>query len=154
MTLSDRIAVMQAGRVMQLGTPEEVYRRPISRFVATFLGTTNLLEGKAARVAGNTVTVALEGGAMVEASAPVPPTPGSPVQLAVRPESILLRSTPEGVPGTVEDVLFQGHRLIALFRTDSGQELRSYMPPSGWRPARGDRAWASWPAAEAGLIQA
>jgi spermidine/putrescine ABC transporter ATP-binding subunit len=152
MTLSDRIAVMQAGRIMQLGTPEEVYRRPTSRFVATFLGTTNLLTGTVAGHADGAVSVVLEGGATVQASTRTPPEAGTPVQLAVRPEAVALRGAPEGVPGTVEDLLFQGHRLIALFRTDSGQELRSYMPPSGWRPARGERAWAHWPAEEAGLI--
>ena len=49
LTMSDRIAVMQAGKVEQLGTPEELYERPATRFVADFIGTTNLLHGQIER---------------------------------------------------------------------------------------------------------
>ena len=152
MTLSDRIAVMQSGRIMQLGTPEEVYRRPSSEFVATFLGTTNILAGHMVEGLEGVATIGLDGGGTVQASSASLPPSGAAVRLAVRPECVALVPTPGGVPGRIEDVLFQGHRLIALFRTDSGQEIRSYMPPSGWRPGRGDRAWASWPAGDAGLL--
>lgn len=154
MTLSDRIAVMRAGRIMQLGTPEDVYCRPTSEFVATFLGTTNILPGRVVRSLGPDVEVALGDGAPVPARAEdAPPAVGAAVRLAVRPENVALRPEPDGVPGVVEDVLFQGHRIVLLFRAESGQEIRSYMPPSGWRPAKGDRAWARWPAAAAGLLR-
>jgi spermidine/putrescine ABC transporter ATP-binding subunit len=149
MTLSDRIAVMQAGRIMQLGTPEEVYRRPTSEFVATFLGTTNILPGQVVSLAAGAARVALPGGAVVPVSGAA--ALGA-ARVAVRPESVALAPLGEGIPGTVEDVLFQGHRLIALFRTEGGQELRSYLPPSGWRPAKGERAVASWAAEDAGLL--
>ena len=151
MTLSDRIAVMQSGRVMQLGTPEDVYRRPTSEFVATFLGTTNILPGKVLEAADGLVGVMLDGGALVAATGHA--APGSTVRIAVRPESVVLAPDGAGVPGVVEDILFQGHRLIALFRTASGAEIRSYMPPSGWRPARGEAAFAQWGAADAALLE-
>ena len=62
LTMSDRIAVMHAGRVEQLGTPEELYERPATRFVADFIGTTNLLSGSVESTAGGTAIVRLEGG--------------------------------------------------------------------------------------------
>ena len=61
MTMSDRIAVMRAGRIEQLGTPEELYERPTTAFVAGFLGVSNLLEGEVAGRDGSLVTVRLHG---------------------------------------------------------------------------------------------
>ncbi len=153
LTLSDRVAVMQAGHVMQFGTPETVYRRPAGEFVATFLGTTNILTGMAGACDAATVQVALAGGGIASATIEPSETFGDAVRLAVRPESVVLAPFGDGIPGTVEQVLFQGHRLIVLFRTDGGQEIRSYAPPSGWRPAPGERAVVRWPAAEASLLK-
>jgi ABC-type Fe3+/spermidine/putrescine transport system ATPase subunit len=151
MTLSDRIAVMQAGRIRQLGAPAEVYRRPTSGFVATFLGTTNMLEGVARGVADGALAVEVAGG-VVGVRADGAPTPGTPVRVAVRPESVALAPAGTGLAGTIGDVLFQGHRLIVLFHTDAGAELRAFVAPGGWSLRKGDRAVASWPPEEAGLL--
>jgi len=146
MTLSDRIAVMQAGRIRQLGAPAEVYRRPTSEFVATFLGTTNILAGVAAgdeavEIAG--VRFGLRGEGM--------PASGA-LRVAVRPESVRLSEHGPGLPGTVGDVLFQGHRLIVLFHADAGFELRAFVAPGDWALAKGQRAFAGWPSADAGVL--
>jgi ABC-type Fe3+/spermidine/putrescine transport system ATPase subunit len=151
MTLSDRIAVMQAGRIRQLGAPDEVYRRPTSAFVATFLGTTNMLEGVAASVGDGALAVDIAG-ARIAVRADGAPPPGTRVRVAVRPEAVTLAAQGPGLPGTVGDVLFQGHRLIVLFRSDAGQEIRAFVAPGAWTLRKGDRAHASWPAAEAGLL--
>jgi ABC-type Fe3+/spermidine/putrescine transport system ATPase subunit len=152
MTLSDRIAVMQAGKIRQLGRPEEVYRRPTSAFVATFLGTTNIVAGTARGLQGEALLVETAGGGLVQARPDAAPAPGAAVRLAVRPESVVLAPDGPGLPGTVGDVLFQGHRLIVLFHADGGAELRAFAAPGGWSLAKGQRAVASWPAAEAGLL--
>jgi putative spermidine/putrescine transport system ATP-binding protein len=146
MTLSDRIAVMQAGKIRQLGAPAEVYRRPTSEFVATFLGTTNILEA--------VVTGAGEveiGGARFGLRADGMPGAGR-LRVAVRPESVRLAPEGPGLPGVVGDVLFQGHRLIVLFHADAGVELRVFVAPGDWALAKGQRAFASWTAAEAGVL--
>jgi ABC-type Fe3+/spermidine/putrescine transport system ATPase subunit len=152
MTLSDRIAVMRAGRIMQIGTPEEVYRRPTSRFVATFLGTTNIIaatvrgegpEGTVVEVEETTLGIRREG---------VPLQSGQTVNVAVRPENLLIKRNSSGVPGTVVDVFYQGHRLIVIFRTRGGQEFRSFTSPDGPSLEKGDEAYASWPASAAGIL--
>ena len=80
MTMSDRIAVMRAGRIEQLGTPEELYERPTTAFVAGFLGVSNLLDGEVAGRDGSLVTVRLPDGTVLRApadgTAHVRPGPG------------------------------------------------------------------------------
>src|SRR5687768_13625694 len=85
MALSDVVVVMNAGRVEQSGSPDEVYRRPVTRFVADFIGRANFVEGRADGVADGTVEVALFGQRMrVPAAEGV--TSGGPVTVVVRPE--------------------------------------------------------------------
>ena len=94
LTLSNRIAVMRAGRVEQRGTPEELYERPRTRFVADFIRTTNLLPGVVDRADDGTAIVRLTGArCQVRAGALVP---GRAVDLSVRPEAIELPEGPAG----------------------------------------------------------
>jgi putative spermidine/putrescine transport system ATP-binding protein len=89
LSLSDRLAVMSEGRVRQLGTPEEIYRRPSDRFVASFVGDANVLRGRLERIDGASAVVAL-GAARI--TVPVGPLTGvplaAPVDLFVRPEQL------------------------------------------------------------------
>jgi spermidine/putrescine transport system ATP-binding protein len=109
LVVSDRIAVMRAGRVVQYGTPEDVYDEPRSRFVAEFLGAANLLEGTAA-----------QGGVETEwgffnVNKDVPWSRGT---LAIRPEWIRLHETaPErnGIKGIVREVIYRGTNLDIWF---------------------------------------
>jgi ABC-type sugar transport system ATPase subunit len=111
LTLGDRIAVMDAGRVRQVGTPDELYLRPRDRFVATFLGTPamNFLSAAAAH--------------------PFLPVPEGTV-LGIRPEHV--RLVPDGVPARVEIVEVAGSD--AFVHVDRG--LVSKVPAAG-RPAEG-----------------
>lgn len=91
LTLSDRIVVMRAGRLEQVGTPQQIYARPVSRFVAGFIGASNFLQGRVVEQTGGSVLVELENGSRLT----VPPTgapvtTGQTVYLAVRPEAIAL----------------------------------------------------------------
>jgi iron(III) transport system ATP-binding protein len=96
MALSDRIVVMEAGRVQQVAAPFEVYARPANRFVADFLGRVNFLEGRVVSVGATGVTVEVQGRRMeVSRSLPASP-PGAAVTLVVRPETIALTPDPAG----------------------------------------------------------
>ena len=152
MTLSDRIAVMRSGGIQQLGTPRDVYDRPDSMFVATFLGTTNLLPGRVSSVRDGTAALDVGGEAVVARNTTA--VAGEAGYLAVRPENLRLSRDGPGLPGTIKDVLFQGHRLIVLFATAGGLELRSFATPNGWTLAKGDPAFGTWPEDQASIFTA
>ncbi|MEV5694571.1 ABC transporter ATP-binding protein [Micromonospora globbae] len=112
MAMSDRIAVMQAGRVQQIGAPQEIYHRPATSFVARFIGRSNVLSLPVVAAAEETVTVRLPGGAEVAAPAPAGHglREGGTALVSVRPEHIGLTSAtdPDALPGQVTDVEFTG----------------------------------------------
>src|SRR5579862_6423947 len=95
MALATRIAVMDRGKVMQVGTPSEIYEFPQSRFVADFVGTTNLFEGTVARIEPGLVTVqCAETGCELEIDDLGRFSPGQRVWIALRPEKIRLSKEP------------------------------------------------------------
>ena len=103
LTMSDRIGVMRAGRIVQQGPPGEIYDRPVDRFVADFIGDTNIIEGL---VAGGVLTVAAGWGMPVAAAAGV----GA---VAVRPERVRLGAAGTGlVDGVVDEVNFLGDAVL------------------------------------------
>jgi spermidine/putrescine ABC transporter ATP-binding subunit len=118
LTLSDRIAVMSAGRVLQIDTPDGLYQRPNCREVAEFIGTMNLLPATVAAAANGEVT--LDGGPLGQWTAPAPEapvTPGTSVHLALRPER--LRFAPSGgIAGRVVSVAYLGDRSHYLVGVD------------------------------------
>ncbi|WP_202909538.1 ABC transporter ATP-binding protein [Alkalilacustris brevis] len=91
LALADRIAVMEAGRVVQIGTPDEIYRNPVSAFVASFIGRSNIFEGTADGMDADTPFGRL----------PLSRAANGEVSLAVRPEQILLEPDPEGTAAVV-----------------------------------------------------
>lgn len=103
MVLSDRIAVMDAGSVLQIGTPVELYERPASLFVADFIGSSNLLPGDVVEARGGRVAVRTPAG-IVRGTAVGPLGPGMAVMVAVRPENVRLADgagLETTLPGTV-----------------------------------------------------
>jgi ABC-type Fe3+/spermidine/putrescine transport system ATPase subunit len=126
LTLSDRIAVLSDGRIRQVDTPEALYDRPASAFVAGFLGDSNVLAGSPAtggfRLADDTVV-------------PIGVPPGT-VALAIRPERLRLAPTPEGgisIAVTVEALTFRGAFVTLSARTGAGLALDATLPgvPAG-----------------------
>jgi len=111
LTMSDRIAVMSGGRVLQVGPAFEIYERPNCRFVADFIGESNFLEGTVREVQQRTATVELAGGLLAYAESDLALTNGQAVTVTVRPEKIGLRPY-EGAqnvyPGRVEDIVYIG----------------------------------------------
>ncbi|MER7164697.1 ABC transporter ATP-binding protein [Micromonospora sp. NPDC000207] len=112
MAMSDRIAVMESGRVQQIGAPQEIYHRPANAFVARFIGRSNVLSLPVSAVTDESVTVALPDGAETVVAAPVGHglRAGEAALVSVRPEHIGLTSTtdPGALPGRVTELEFTG----------------------------------------------
>jgi spermidine/putrescine transport system ATP-binding protein len=107
LTMSDRIAVMNKGEILQVGTPHEIYERPTRRFVADFIGETNVLRGVASLVAGDRVKVALHaGGEVVSDIVEGLPAQGE-VSIVLRPEHLSL-STNGSLKGEVANIVYFG----------------------------------------------
>ena len=124
LTMSDRIAVMNAGRILQLGTPHQIYHSPTERFVADFIGDTNFLELPVAAVNGADATVTLPGGAPARARLPegVRPRQGETVTLVIRPEQA--RIVEEGaaeLSAEVQSAVFFGTDTHVHLRLSDGQ---------------------------------
>ncbi len=155
LTMSDRIAVMNRGRVEQLGTPEELYERPATPFVADFIGTTNLLSGILEEVAAATAVVKLESGDRCRVGH-VDRAPGAAIDVSVRPEAIRLerrngaeRSAPDWLGGTVEQVAYLGSAVQYRVRTGGGQAISVLAGRHEARLERGDDVELTWSPTEA-----
>jgi spermidine/putrescine transport system ATP-binding protein len=159
LTMSDRIAVMNRGRVEQLGTPEELYERPATRFVADFIGTTNLLAGSVESVdsANGTALVRLSSGDGCLISAG-DISIGRSVELSVRPEAVELRPSngtsyaPAPIPATVEQVAYLGGNVQYIVRTPGGLSITALTPKTAERLPIGGAVNVSWPAGEALIL--
>ena len=133
LTMSDRIAVMNAGRIEQCGTPGDVYDRPATTFVAGFIGTTNLLTGKVVRgPAGELVVRTAAGFAM---TAPGLPGEGGDATLCLRPESIQVTPHAGAEPGDVDQaqgsldrVIHRGSMTELHVRLPTGDALIALRP--------------------------
>jgi spermidine/putrescine transport system ATP-binding protein len=157
LTMSDRIAVMNRGKVEQLGSPEELYERPVTRFVADFIGTTNLLSGSVESADGpaGTAFVRLEGGdACVVAGTGL--EVGRTVELSVRPESVFIHAAngrspdgPDPIRGTVEQVAYLGGNVQYQVRTNGGLSITALAPKTGQRLPVGSDVDVAWPPSEA-----
>ena len=152
LAMSERIGVMSEGRLLQVGTPREIYERPSSRFVADFIGRTNLIEA----TVESTGTVRLANGVVIEAETPAPP--GSQVAVSLRPERI--RVQPRGAAGAdggsldgeVGDVTYLGHAVVySVAAGPTSIEVRSE-GEIGEPFAAGDEVTVSWDRGAAAVI--
>src|SRR5262249_21962320 len=147
----DRIAVMIAGRVAQLGAPAAIYARPASRAVAAFLGDINLLPATVLTAGAGLLSLRLDQlghELMAEGAA----APGQAVWLAVGPERLMLAE--EGIPATVTAVVYLGNRWQLEARCGDAQ-LIATLPDQGAPPAvPGGTVRLGWPAsAQTVLLQ-
>ncbi len=147
LTMSDRIAVMNAGKLLQVGTPEEIYERPANRFVADFIGQTNLLEGTVA----DRSTVVLANGVRVAAVSEL--EAGTKVALSLRPERAHMQTrgaTPpsessSAVDGVVSTVTYLGNALVYQVMLDWMEvEIRDENAPGRQRFGPADEVTVSW----------
>jgi spermidine/putrescine transport system ATP-binding protein len=155
LTMSDRIAVMDRGRVAQIGSPAEIYEHPRTPFVATFIGESNLLSGTVAGRDDAGWAVMTPRGERVLVPDRAGLAPGTAVILAVRPEWLDLvagDAAPGGrnaLRGVVDDVIYQGEMLRVLLRLSDDSRITVALRNEGqlarpleWR--RGDPAGVCW----------
>ncbi len=160
MTMADRIAIMDKGKVMQVATPAEVYEAPASRFVADFVGNVNILEGTVSERSGDTATITGASGAQIRVENAGAAAAGSAVAFAIRPEKIRVSSRrPEGAANAMEgeiwDLAYLGDMTVYHVRLADGQVVkacalnssRTVDDPLSWE----DRAWISF-APDAGVV--
>ncbi|MBK9709854.1 MAG: ABC transporter ATP-binding protein [Kouleothrix sp.] len=140
LSLSDRVVVMSNGRVEQIGTPFEIYNFPTTRFVASFVGTLNVLTASVADASGGRLTV---DGQEIQAGRPIGDTSsGQPITVALRPEIISLNGSAGAanhLSGTVDDVMFLGPtvRIRVRFK-DQTLQFDEFNNPHLTPPQRGE----------------
>jgi len=130
MSVADRIAVMNKGKVEQFDTPVTIYDRPQTLFVNGFIGTSNLLPGRITSLVGDTATVALDAGAVLRLPASPGMGPGALVLVSVRPEQLVLSplATAESWPIEPGLSLPLGSQLVHESRTADGTALKIVEP--------------------------
>jgi putrescine transport system ATP-binding protein len=164
MALATRIAVMDRGKVVQVGTPAEIYEFPQSRFVADFVGTTNLFEGVVASCGPGLTTVSCgETGCDLLVDDVGRFTPGQRVWVALRPEKIRLSKQPaeasraNQLRGTVQQLGYLGNRCTYQIKTATGKLITVFSQnerrTSEWSIDWSDEVYVSWNADAAVLLQ-
>jgi len=153
LSLADRVVVMNAGRIEQVGTPVEVYEEPATAFVAKFLGEPNVLAARVASVAGGEIACELEGGYRVVSERKASVQVGDRVEVIVRAERVRLARGPSGLPNSfparLEHVMYLGsdlryliqlgpHRLTAVEKNRGDGDV----------PVAGQTLHVEWPARE------
>jgi iron(III) transport system ATP-binding protein len=131
LALSDRIAVMQQGRLVQFGTPREVYERPASRQVADFMGLVNLVRATVAAADGTRLTLTTAAGT-IEAESGLTLRPGTGVEVAIRPENVHLGAPDGSAAGRarIADCTFLGSLMEYQVALTDGTQLRVQTHPS------------------------
>jgi len=156
MTLATRIGVMNHGEIIQVGTPTDIYEYPNSRFVADFIGSVNLFEGRLIEDEPDYVRVAApELGGVFHVGHGVSAAPGATVWVALRPEKIQIsRTAPDGagdnrVAGVVSEIAYLGDQSVYLVRLATGRQVRVTQPnivrqSSAGRLTWDEPVWLSW----------
>jgi iron(III) transport system ATP-binding protein len=150
LSLSDRIVVMNGGRIAQIGTPQEIYERPADPFVADFIGTTNFLPGRVSETPDGVALIELGDGQRVAVEAAQRPAAGARVTLAYRPEQMRVATEGEAPNGAgsvvnarvVSRAYVGGRWQVALDLGGGPLRLETDRPPAGeqvrlWLPASG-----------------
>ncbi|MBW8011547.1 MAG: ABC transporter ATP-binding protein [Chloroflexi bacterium] len=152
LTMSDRIAVMHDGNVLQIGSPEEIYEQPINRFVAGFIGETNFLEGTVNQINGKTIDVSLDEHTIVKAHSNSSAHKGQKVGVAIRPEKISLASTGM-IQGQILEIIYIGTdtRYIIRLKDDTSVTVReqNLNRIQSNKYQRGDEVGMNWDPAHA-----
>lgn len=166
MSISDRIAVMNQGRIEQIGKPAEIYETPRTSFVAAFIGDTNFLEGRVtAAVDGRFSRAEIPGLGEVLIDNDKPVRPGDGIHLSLRPEKLMVSrgerpaigQHDNAVPGTIEDVIYFGSHTrfwvrCGEYRICAEQQHRTFQLDES-APSWGDPVWLRWHANDGFLLE-
>jgi ABC-type Fe3+/spermidine/putrescine transport system ATPase subunit len=152
--MSDRIAIMNNGRIVQLDTPVELYESPANLFVADFIGESNFLEGRVTETNGESAAIETGEGLKVWVHRPAQMVAGDEFSVAVRPEKVLVLSTEQGesdevvnrFPGRIEEIVYLGEakiyrvslapEVIIEAKVQSGPDVQKYEV--------GDKIFVGW----------
>ncbi|MCX8280011.1 ABC transporter ATP-binding protein [Phyllobacterium sp. 0TCS1.6C] len=133
LTMSDKIVIMNNGRIEQMGDPHTLYRRPESRFVANFIGETNFFPGKVLEIAGDVAVIDADGDRLRARTAARKPGVGDTVDLAVRPEAIVCSAVkPAGdnaIEGELVQEIFKGNHSSLTIRLPQGRIVHALVDP-------------------------
>jgi iron(III) transport system ATP-binding protein len=152
MAISHRIAIMDGGRIAQIGTAEELYQRPASRFVAGFLGQTNLIRGVVTEADNAGATLDVNGFAWRIASE-TPVKVGATVEASARPEAIAFATSGTGLAGIVESRVYLGSKAEYVVRAgDQSIQVVQSNPLTGTTFQAGDAVWLALPAEGARIL--
>ncbi|MEI9430961.1 ABC transporter ATP-binding protein [Mesorhizobium sp. Cs1299R1N3] len=121
LTMSDRIAVMSSGKILQVGTPWDIYDKPAERFVADFIGETNFLTAAIAGVSNGKARATLKSGATIDATVAEGFQPKDKATVVVRPEHAKLTTAKGDLSGSVENIVYFGTDTHIQVRLDSGE---------------------------------
>lgn len=146
LSMSDRICIMQAGRIVQVGSPRELYDSPVSRYVADFVGKSNFFPG---RLTPGGDAVEVVDGLRIEGRPPATAlSPGQAATACLRPEQVALRRDGDGLPVRVVGTIFLGEHTEYLVRHDRLGEFLALVPRQAesqeGRFAPGEEVVASW----------
>ncbi|GAB1456214.1 MAG: ABC transporter ATP-binding protein [Spirochaetia bacterium] len=166
LSVSDRIAIMNQGKVLQIGTPQEIYESPATDFVAKFIGETNLYEADIVSVSGEMVELAVEGLGTIRVTDTDPPPVGSRISWTIRPEKIRIgpdepRASRGGInviSGMVDEPIYSGFQSKFYVRTTNGQMLKVIKQHADWSDegpeiAWKDAVWLSFSAEDAYIVE-
>jgi spermidine/putrescine transport system ATP-binding protein len=151
LSMSDTICIMRDGRIVQTGTPTELYDAPLNRYVADFVGRSNFIPGKTVAATDRTVRVRTASGLELTGRSPgeaAPPQAGAPAVIAVRPELVLIRAaggdlgpdTNVAVPGRVRNRIYLGEQTESLVDADRLGEILVRAPKHDEATTGGSRA--------------
>jgi putrescine transport system ATP-binding protein len=162
MTVADRIAVMDHGKIIQVATPAEIYEQPNSRYVADFIGDINIIDGRITEVGGGTTRMEAAGGsAAIVIDHAADASPGDNAWFAIRPEKVTISLDPPAdtvtnvLAGEVWDIGYLGDVSIYHVRLPTGATVKATVAnrtrlierPITWD----DKVWLSW-TRDAGVV--
>jgi spermidine/putrescine ABC transporter ATP-binding subunit len=154
LTMSDRIAIMNEGRIVQVGTPNELYESPKNKFVADFIGESNFIEGRISRTEGRNVSIETEDGLVIWTRCPDEITSRDSLTVAVRPEKIQILHGDLGtydhvqnkISGIIKEVIYLGES--TEYTVSIGQDrcfsVKVQNGPNIPRYSKGDRVTIGW----------
>jgi putrescine transport system ATP-binding protein len=161
MTMATRIAVMDSGRILQVGTPDEIYEQPATRFVAQFIGSVNLFEGRIAQDEADFATIVAPALAFpVHVGHGLTGFEGQAVAFSLRPEKVVVTKDEPAAPhnkarGRIEDIAYFGSHSVYHVQLPSGAKVMANFANSRrWaseRLTRNDEVWLGW-AEDAGVV--
>jgi putrescine transport system ATP-binding protein len=154
MTMAARIAIMDAGRILQVGSPDQIYEQPNCRFTAEFIGTANLFDGVIAEDEPDYVTIqSPDARNTIYIGHGITGFPGQPVSIALRPEKLQISAQQPSQPyncepGEIEDIAYLGSHSVYHVTLESGKQVSvTCMNDERWAGDRltwHDKVWVYW----------